>query len=613
MGLFQTLHDSVEETLFNSLTKKLASLLVLVVLSLALLYLVSHQGQQIHAALEGAGVGPATIAQIDQELGLIRNGVLLTGILTLLFTGFMIWYFRYLIVRPLNRMISSLEEVANGEGDLSRDMPLLTHDEISKLAATYNRFLSKQREIIVNIQALTVGIAVESARSLRNIDASSKSTRQQTRFAQEVLDQSNSSVARVTEVSGETQAIATTTAHNLGMAQDSYTELLAVTDQINGISNRLGEFSSLVSGLNERSASIKSVVVLIQEISGRTNLLALNAAIEAARAGESGRGFAVVADEVRTLAQKVRQATDDISQNIDAMLKQVGETHSQTLSINQSANVTREVVKKASGNFAKLVKDFEATNSSLSGIAGHVESFALSNAGINERVTQIHRDSQATDESMGASAKATRDLSAVAEQVQDNIGRFVLGQGELDAAISRAGRCRDRVLQVITELRNAGVNMFDRSYRPIAGTNPPQFLTGYTQRLAELAQGACDKLVKDTPGGKVAFIVDTQGYCPVNNSWFSKKPTGDPTLDLVGSRDKRMFTDPSGMRAAGNTRRFLLHTYVRDTGEIMTEIDLPIVVDGRHWGTLRLGFDASVMLSQNTHGNTGPAGTRRSC
>ncbi len=599
MALLMALYDDCERVLFNSLTRKLASLFLLVLLSVALYLLASNSAETILALLSQAKVDAQVTAAVAEQLADLRQAALAAGLATLLFIAFMVGYFRHLIVRPLRQMISSLEEVANGEGDLSRDMPELTHDEISQLAATYNRFLAKQRETIASVQTLTVGIAVESAKSLKNILGSTQSTQHQTRFAQEVMDESSDAVARIHEVSQETQGIAATTAHNLDMARHSYSELQDVTGQINLISTQLGEFSQLVAGLNERSASIKSIVGMIQDISGQTNLLALNAAIEAARAGESGRGFAVVADEVRHLAQKVNTATEDIARNIDAMLQEVSTTHQQTLAISQRASSTRDVVQKASENFAQLVTDFQSTNDSLAGIAAHVEQFAVSNAGINQRVSQIHSESQAIDQSMQQSSQATRDLSRVAEQVQDTIGRFVLGHGQLDAAISRSAQCRDQLQARLIELQRSGVNLFDQQYRPVPGTDPQQFLTGYTQRMAEVCQSSCDQLVKDTPGGKVAFIVDSQGYCPVNNSWFSRPPTGDRSKDLVGSRDKRKFTDPSGLRAARNTQRFLLHTYVRDTGEIMTEIDVPFFIEGRHWGTLRLGFDASAMLQAN--------------
>ncbi|MER0040918.1 MULTISPECIES: methyl-accepting chemotaxis protein [unclassified Pseudomonas] len=598
MQSLKSLYDSIEMHFFDTLTKKLSSLFLLVLVSGLLVWVALSLRADIVQLLHGAQLDPALLKQVEGKLDTLGTALAFSAIFTLCMVSFMVWYFRHLIVRPVDNMTRALEEIASGEGDLSRDLPLLTHDEIRTLASTCNRFLAKQREIISNVQALTVQIAVESARSLKNISDSSDSATHQARFANEVMSESNSAVGRIDEVSQQTQAISGTTAHNLSMAQDSYAELLEVTGNISAISTSLNEFSTLVSALNERSSNIKSVVGLIQQISSQTNLLALNAAIEAARAGESGRGFAVVADEVRTLAQNVSRATGDISQNIDAMLKEVSTTHEQTARISQSARETQVVVERATGHFEAMISDFESTNGKLAEIAEHIQQVADANTGINDRVTQIHADSQAIDQRMQRSATATRDLSAVAERVQTLLGRFVLGEGELDAAITRATQCRDALQARLATLQREGVNLFDQNYKLIANTDPKQYMTGYTERFAQICQEEIDRLTKGTAGGIVTFIVDTKGYCPVNNSWVSKAPTGNRAVDLPVCRNRRMFSDPVGLRAATNTQRFLLQTYLRDTGEIMTEIDVPFFFEGRHWGNMRMGFDASRLLGK---------------
>ena len=598
MGAVKALYDSIEQQFFNTLTKKLSSLFLLVAVSGLLYWIALSIRADIAVELRNAQLDPRVSGLIENKLDTLNAAILFSTLFTLGMVSFMIGYFRHLIVRPVTYMTHALEEIANGEGDLSKDLPLLTHDEIRVLASTCNRFLAKQREIISNVQALTVHIAVESARSLKNISDSSDSATHQARFAKEVMDESNTAVGRIEEVSHQTQGISSTTAQNLSMARDSYSELLEVTGNISEISRSLGEFSTLVSALNQRSSSIKSIVGLIQQISSQTNLLALNAAIEAARAGESGRGFAVVADEVRTLAQNVSRATDDISQNIDAMLLEVSSTHAQTTQISQSAQETQKVVERASGHFESMIVDFESTNGKLADIAGHIQQFADTNTGINQRVTRIYADSQSIDQRMQHSAAATRDLSGVAERVQTLLGKFVLGHGALDAAITRASACRDTLQVRLAAAQREGLNLFDQSYKLIPNTDPKQYLTSYTERFAQICQEECDKLTKGTVGGKVSFIVDSKGYCPVNNSWVSKKPTGDRAVDLPVCRNKRMFADPIGLRAAGNTQRFLLQTYLRDTGEIMTEIDVPFFFEGRHWGNLRMGFDAGLLLAK---------------
>ena len=99
-------------------------------------------------------------------------------------------------------------------------------------------------------------------------------------------------------------------------------------------------------------------------------------------------------------------------------------------------------------------------------------------------------------------------------------------------------------------------------------------------------------------GGRFALAVDVNGYGPTHNTKFSQKPTGNPQQDLVNSRDKRIFNDPTGGRAAKNEAPFLLQTYMRDTGEILCDLSMPIRVDGRSWGAMRLGFDPAAVLDE---------------
>ena len=72
--------------------------------------------------------------------------------------------------------------------------------------------------------------------------------------------------------------------------------------------------------------------------------------------------------------------------------------------------------------------------------------------------------------------------------------------------------------------------------------------------------------------------------------------TGDYQTDLLGNRTRRIYTDPTGQRAAKNTEPLLLQTYARDTGEILSEMNMPILVDGRVWGNIRIGMDSKTLL-----------------
>lgn len=505
-------------------------------------------------------------------------------------------YWRAKWVKPLRALTQVLREAASAEADLSKDMPMLSVAELRALAGQYNAMLARQRTTLATVQGLTVKIAVESARSMRHVNDCSAKTLEQSRLAESVLTHSKAAAETMQQVVDETQSISKTTADNLELAQGAADELRRASDNMRGIAGHIESFSDVAASLQTRSDSIRQVVYLIADIAGQTNLLALNAAIEAARAGEAGRGFAVVADEVRKLAEKVHGATADIARDIDAMVVDVGATLGQAQQIRQATTPTLAAVERSYELFQRQLVDFETTSRTVRAIAEHVNTAASGNVEICTMVESIHADSTEINTRMRQSADATRGLTGVAEEVQAVTGRFVLGHGPLDAAMTRAMRCRDRIAVQMAQLAASGVNLFDQQYRPIEGTDPKKFITGYTERFAKQFQAQFDELAKATPGGKFVLAVDANGYGPTHNSWYSHLPTGDRSVDLVNSRDKRMFNDPAGLRAARNQERFLIQTYVRDTGEVMTELDLPITVQGRHWGGLRMGFDAATLL-----------------
>ncbi|WP_028453746.1 methyl-accepting chemotaxis protein [Chitinilyticum aquatile] len=592
MTWFLELHGKLERLFFPTLARKYAFIALLAAFPATLYLLLRSAADSIRQLLGDSPVASRVLAEVD----FVAYCALALTALCLVFALIQACYLHFWITRPVRRIAQVYREAASGEGDLSRNLPVLTCDEISQLAEACNLFMAKQREIIAGVQAMTVGIALDAARSTKNVKDSAAATHQQDELAQKVVSASESTTQGINEVTQRTSEISGTTSNNLALARHSYTELQDVTHRIHAISEKITNFNQTVEGLNLRSASIKSIVDLIKEISGQTNLLALNAAIEAARAGEQGRGFAVVADEVRKLAEKVRVATDDISHNIDDMLEQVAETRQETELITHDARVTRDVVENASGQFARMMADFESTSAALSGIAGTLETFTRANQLVHSNVAEIHQLSLSVNELMHKSAASANELSLAAERVQAMVGKYKVGQGELDATLGKMADYRDRIQQRIAAIFERGINVFDQNYQPVPNTHPAKYQTCYAEAFVREIQPLYDELAKACSGGKFSLAVDSNGYGATHNSWYSKPLTGDAATDLVNSRDRRLFNDPAGLRAARNTAAFLLQTYVRDTGEIMTELDMPIEIAGRHWGNLRLGFDASEFL-----------------
>ena len=599
MDTFVRIYDFIERTFWFTLSRKLSSLLIIALLELGFVYLIWHAGQEL-AAL-GSRINDPVLQQSIQGIldqALVWAGML-WGISLVMIIG-MVLYLRYLIVRPIRIITGIFQDIGQGVGDLSRSIPTSTHDEIRQLSESYNLFVAKLRQIINQVRLMTVRIAMESARTLQNVNTSCENAQKQGELAREVTDASQQNTDGINSVSVQTQQIASNTHTNLDMARSTRNELAEVEGRISQVGHRIQAFNQTVGELNQRSASIQQIVSLIKDISEQTNLLALNAAIEAARAGESGRGFAVVADEVRKLAERVRGATDEISGNIDSMLKLVATTQSETYAINADTQYATQVVGTTSQRFTGLVNDFEQTSSALAAIADSVQTFAGHNVQVNANVGEIRTLSTEVQDRLAQSADVSRSLAEAAEQVQGLVSRFTLGEGEFDQIIARARHYRDQCQSRLVELVEAGVELFDQRYQPVPDTHPQKYRTEYDDKIPERLQPLYDKLVQETSGGRFALLVDTNGYAPSHNSYYSRPLTGNPKTDLQQSRDKRIFNDPAGLKAARNDTPFLLQTYVRDTGEILSEISLPIMVKGRHWGALRLGFDAARLLASGS-------------
>jgi methyl-accepting chemotaxis protein len=379
-------------------------------------------------------------------------------------------------------------------------------------------------------------------------------------------------------------------------AEESRSSVVEVVQRLSGIVERVNHATNAIAQLNARSAEINQAVGLITSIADQTNLLALNAAIEAARAGEAGRGFAVVADEVRKLAERVKVATDEISGNIDGMLSLVQNTKDETSVITRDTMQAREVVDRSSHHFGRMMGDFENTASRMAQIASTMNEFASSNQQIAANVGEISGLSETVSVSLKQSEEDSVKLSRAAEEVQELVARFILGEGVFDETIAHARHACDELTRVLEAAQQQGCDIFDQRYQPIAGTSPAKYHTSYDTRLEKQLQAVYDRVVQQVQGGRFCLLVDNNGYAPTHNSFYSKPVSGDPQQDLVNSRDKRIFNDPTGLKSARNKHPFLLQTYMRDTGEILSEIALPVMIGGRHWGAIRVGFDPSSLF-----------------
>ena len=596
MSTLRQLYETVEKTFWNSLSKKLSSFFLVFLFNFAYLAVQLWQTSAIKLALSEETIAPELAARITAALHGGQVAMIVITAVLLMLTAAVVAYLRHLIVRPIRGMIGIFDEIGRGEGDFSHDLPLVTHDEFRELAASYNRFADKMRHIIGEVRTSSVGIAREAVQVKVQVEAAANHAREQGRMTTAVFDASSASMAAIEHVSRSTTQITTSTTANLRIARDSLGEMQDIAGKINAVSDKVLQFNDTVDDLSQRSESVKQIAVLIREIADQTNLLALNAAIEAARAGEAGRGFAVVADEVRKLAERVNTATVEIVGNINGMLALVLETRSENEVINAGVMQTREVVDRSAKQFEHMVGEFEATGAQLSQIATAMGSLSDTNASVHEKVSAINELSRLVAQQMDDSEQRTGQLTQATEGVQELVSRFKTGRGAFDLAVEQARRFRDRVQEQLEQMAEGGMDVFDRHYQPIPNTQPPKFRTSWGGEFARRCQTLLDESLASTQGAVFAVAVNADSYLSVHNSKFSRPLTGNYEQDLLGNRSCRKFERPSELRAARNTEPLLLQTYLRDTGEILCDIAMPLVLDGRHWGNVRIGVPVDALL-----------------
>ncbi|HEU4727572.1 MAG TPA: hypothetical protein VFT22_06780 [Kofleriaceae bacterium] len=139
--------------------------------------------------------------------------------------------------------------------------------------------------------------------------------------------------------------------------------------------------------------------------------------------------------------------------------------------------------------------------------------------------------------------------------------------------------------QAITEDR-----LFARLYFPIARTDPQKYNTPYDALAERDLVGPEDKALGRVPALQYAIVSDINGYIPAHNSRFARPLTGNAAQDYANNRTKRMLGDPASLIAARSEARYLIQRTRLDTGDVIYDLSVPIMVRGKHWGCVRIGY-----------------------
>ncbi|QLA82533.1 hypothetical protein EXV95_18960 [Acidovorax sp. JMULE5] len=443
------------------------------------------------------------------------------------------------------------------------------------------------------LRATVIWMAVKCALLAKSIRATADYAKQQKALSQAVAEHQCHVSALIDGVLHQSGLIARLSSEHLQTSKATSLRLTTASGAMRELRDEIDSAATEIHNLQHQTEKIEEVMRLISSVARQTSLLSVNASIEAARAGDVGRGFAVVAGEVKKLAEQVNQSVQSIDGTVSQVLAAMASANKKMSNMLQGVHEADRDITQEASNVAQQVVHVESIQLAAIAISQSVQEVAQAALESGALVNRIGLLSQKIDADSEAAALEVALLSDRAESLQSMAVSVAIGD-KLDAVIRRATRYHQQVVEKLEQLLARGVDIFDLQYQDVPHTDPPKFRTSYDIEFARVMTPFYDHIVADIGILFYCNALDVNGYVPAHNGIYSQPVTGDYEHDLKHSRDKRKMVDAASQKAVKNhTDRYLLVTYLRDNGDVVSDLSFPLYVGGKHWGAMRFGMDAN--------------------
>ena len=328
------------------------------------------------------------------------------------------------ILKPLRLMKDNLDDIAAGEGDLTRRLAVTSSDELGELAGSFNRFVDKIHGLVRQIAEMTsqlTGLVGEVTNQAQRSEQAMERQRHETDQVATAINQMSAAAQEVAK-SAQGASVAAQQTDEEGQAAKRVVD--GSIQQIHALVSDIRSSGTSLDSLQNDVTSIVGVLGVIRSIADQTNLLALNAAIEAARAGEAGRGFAVVADEVRALASRTQQSTQEIQGMIDRLQQGTQGAVAAMRRSSEAGDGTSARANEAGASLDTIGQLIGTINSMNAQIASAAEEQTAVAEEINRSVHQIAVAVESVADETRHSANTSRSLTDLNQRLGHLVGQF---------------------------------------------------------------------------------------------------------------------------------------------------------------------------------------------
>ncbi|MGD9947175.1 MAG: methyl-accepting chemotaxis protein [Desulfobulbus sp.] len=326
------------------------------------------------------------------------------------------------IAKPVRAAVAGLQDIAQGEGDLTKRLVVRSKDEIGDLASWLNVFMEKLQGIIGQISQNTQGLDASSNELLvlsEGLATDAGDASRQTESVAAATEEMNTNLGNVAAAMEESTTNISMVAAAAEEMTSTISDIARNVEQANQVAGdaveQAARTAEKMDALGEAAQAIGKVTETITEISEQTNLLALNATIEAARAGEAGKGFAVVANEIKELAKQTAAATLNIKEQIAGVQNTTSETVADIEAITKVINQVGAIVSTISGAVGEQA-------SATQEIANNISQASIGLQEVNENVNQSSAVATAITEDIAGAGVTSNNIAESSRKVRASVG-----------------------------------------------------------------------------------------------------------------------------------------------------------------------------------------------